>query len=76
MNGPSTHHNTAAQAEVLQLRAEVQNTEQGCLLPWGNTSEGNTESETKRRGQLDIKGCHHISQNVAQNSFRGASNAT
>lgn len=47
--GGATHHDTAAQAEVLQLRAEVQNTEQGCLLPQGNTSDGNMESETEKR---------------------------
>lgn len=61
LRGGSTHHDAASQAEVLQLRAEVQNTEQGCLLPRGNTSDGNTESETKRRGQLDIRSCHCIS---------------
>lgn len=73
---PATHHDAAAQAEVLKLWAEVQDTEQGCLLPQGNASEGNMERETKRRGQLSIKGCHCISWNTAQNSVTDTTNAT
>lgn len=41
----STHHHTAAQAEVPKLCTEVQNAQQCCLLPSGTTSEAKAENE-------------------------------
>lgn len=66
----NTYHYTTTQTEVLKLWAEVQNAEQCCLLPQGphqRQTQKVKESETKRRGQLDIKGCHYFSWNRAQN---------